>query len=158
MLYLSSQARHRGDLPRARELAKFNQKIIFYSLCGDCKMDVTTKGVVDEKFAYQLRKRMRLWGLRRCPVLLFPIEWRSKLIAGKPIAVYPGCYICDLTPQTIVVQTKFLPKGRRDPLCWALCTEHELALTIPKFHALQKRVSKQWEKQEKEKGPEQGQG
>ena len=25
------------------ELAKFNQQLIFYSLCGDCKMDVTLR-------------------------------------------------------------------------------------------------------------------
>ena len=36
------------------ELAKFNQRLIFYSLCGDCKMDITTKGVVEERLTMQL--------------------------------------------------------------------------------------------------------
>ena len=45
------------------ELGKFNQKIIFYSLCADCKMDVTTPEVVEEKFAAHLQQENDMMGV-----------------------------------------------------------------------------------------------
>lgn len=45
------------------ELAKFGQRLILYTLCADCKMDITTRRKVAEKFAAQLRDENERMGV-----------------------------------------------------------------------------------------------